>query len=209
MKNSRLLLRIDSDPQIRTALSRNLCNSFLDERRKHQGNFSVIHRDLAKEPVPQIVHDEDVGALYAPAETHTPAMAKFAVASDALIKEFMAADDIVIGTTMYNMTVPAILKSYIDLVVRARRTFRFTPEGPVGLVHGKRLLLILTMGGIYSRGIQIEEDFLEPYLRAIFSFIGITDITTVRVEGLAIDSETRKKAVAGATAELKELSKNW
>lgn len=209
MSEERTLLRIDADPQIRSALSRHLCDDFIKQRRRHYPDTGIIHRDLAAKPLPTIEKDEDVGALYAPAETHTPDMARLAETSDRLVEELMGADEIVIATTMYNMTVPAILKNYIDLVVRGRRTFRFTPQGPVGLVHGKKLLLILTMGGIYSKGSQIEEDFLEPYLRSIFAFIGISACTSVRAEGLAIDAEARKKAVTSATAELKEHALNW
>lgn len=181
----------------------------MKERLKSFPGTRVIARDLAKNPVPQITRDEDVGALYGPPETHTPEMAALAELSDQLCLEIIEAHEIVVNTTMYNMTIPSIFKSYLDLMVRARKTFRFSPAGPVPMVKNKKILFIVTKGGIYSKGPQQSQDFLEPYLKEIFSFIGITDSSFVTAEGLAIDQQTRKKAVAKATASLAELAHGW
>ena len=204
----RKLLRIDADPQILTALVRDLADEYIDARKEAYPDIEVADRDLALEPVGHLANDEDVDALYAPPETHTVEMKQKAKYSDELINEFTSADEIVIATPMYNLTVPSILKAYIDQVVRARKTFRFTADGPHGLVGNKKMVIITVCGGIYSKGENKKLDFLHPYLKAIFQFVGIKDITFVRAEGLAIDPETREKAINQARKILLKLAKS-
>jgi FMN-dependent NADH-azoreductase len=106
--------------------------------------------------------------------------------SDGAIAQVLAAHALVIGVPIYNLFLPSVLKAWIDHVARAGRTFRYTPGGPQGLVTGKRVYLAITSGGIYTDGPRKPLDFAEPYLKATLGFLGMTDVTTYRAEGLAL-----------------------
>jgi FMN-dependent NADH-azoreductase len=106
--------------------------------------------------------------------------------SDEAISELMAANAVILGVPLYNFGIPSTLKSWIDHIVRAGITFRYTPNGPEGLVKNKRIYLALSSGGIYSEGAMQAYDFAEPYLRAALGFLGMTDVTAFRVEGVKI-----------------------
>jgi FMN-dependent NADH-azoreductase len=107
--------------------------------------------------------------------------------SDEAISEVQNADIIVIGTPMYNFSVPSALKAWIDHLVRIGKTFRYNEQGiPEPMVHGKKVYLAISTGGVYSDGPMKGYDFVDPYLRAVLGFIGLTDVTTYRAEGTAI-----------------------
>src|SRR5258707_6628105 len=106
---------------------------------------------------------------------------------------------------MHNFGIPSTLKAWIDHVVRAGRTFTYSEGGPEGLLKGKRLILVLASGGVYSNGPAKQLDFQEPYLRAVLGFIGLTDIGVVRVEGVAMSAIGPEKAVASAMARSTEV----
>ncbi len=125
--------------------------------------------------------------------------------SDALIDELRAADILVLAAPMHNFGIPSTLKAWIDHVVRAGRTFSYTSKGPVGLLTGKRAILVLATGGVYSDGPAKAFDFQEPYLRTILGFMGITDVDVVRVEGVATSAVGPEKALAEATERSKQL----
>ena len=125
--------------------------------------------------------------------------------SDALIGELVTADVIVLAVPMHNFGIPSTLKAWIDHVVRAGRTFIYSEGGPEGLLKGKRLILVLASGGVYSTGPAKQFDFQEPYLRAVLGFIGLTDIEVVRVEGVGMNTPGPEKAVATATAHSRKI----
>jgi FMN-dependent NADH-azoreductase len=117
------------------------------------------------------------------------------------LEEFLAADVVVIGAPMYNFTVPSQLKAWIDRILIAGKTFRYSEAGPVGLAGGKRVIIASSRGGIYAPGMPFEaNDFQEQYLRAVFAFIGIEEVEIVRAEGLALGPEQRDAAVRAALA---------
>ena len=119
------------------------------------------------------------------------------------LDEFLAADIVVIGAPMYNFTIPSQLKAWIDRILIAGKTFRYSEAGPVGLAGGKRVIIASSRGRLYAPGMPFEaNDFQEPYLRAVCAFIGIEDIEIVRVEGLALGPEQRDAAVQAALAPL-------
>ncbi|WP_263641762.1 FMN-dependent NADH-azoreductase [Hypericibacter adhaerens] len=122
--------------------------------------------------------------------------------SDELIAELKAADTIIIGAPMYNFGIASTLKAWFDHVLRAGVTFRYTETGPVGLVTGKRAIVIETRGGLYSEGPAQPFDSQEPHLRTLLGFIGITDVTFVRAEKLAFGPELREQAIGNAQAVL-------
>ncbi|KNG94499.1 FMN-dependent NADH-azoreductase [Pseudaestuariivita atlantica] len=145
------------------------------------GAARVIRRDLAAEPLPHL-SEAWVSANFTPAETRTEAQAQTLALSDTLVAELDAADVIVIGLPVYNFGVPAALKAWIDLVARAGRTFRYTPDGPQGLLTGKRAIVAFASGGT---GIGSEIDFASRYLTHMLGFLGITDVTFVHPQAAA------------------------
>jgi FMN-dependent NADH-azoreductase len=130
------------------------------------------------------VDTEWIAGAFTPPDQHTEAHRKALAISDELVAELLAADEIVIGTPMYNFAVPAALKAWIDHVVRAGKTFRYTAQGPEGLVQGRKVVIVVASGGTYKEGSGMEAYNHEiPYLRHILGFIGITDITFVHAGG--------------------------
>jgi FMN-dependent NADH-azoreductase len=117
------------------------------------------------------------------------------------LDEFLAADIVVIGAPMYNFTVPSQLKAWIDRILIAGRTFRYTEAGPLGLAGGERVIIASSRGGLYASGMPFEAyDFQEKYLPAVFAFIGIEDVEFMRAEGLAFGPEQRDAAIRAALA---------
>ncbi len=136
------------------------------------GAQKVTHRDLAETPLPQITEDW-VNARLVPAEKRTPEESEVLALSDQLIEELKAADTIVIGMPLYNFGMPAALKAWIDLIARPRVTFQYTEGGPVGLLEGKKAIVVFASGGV-PMGAPV--DFATPHLTQVLNFVGITDV---------------------------------
>ena len=183
------ILHIDSSPRGERSHSRQLTLAFVQELKKAQPNASITYHDLGHDPVPAI--DETwIGAAFSDPATHTPEMQSAIAVSEQLIEELFAADIIVMGAPMYNFSIPAPLKAYIDQVVRAGRTFSY--PGYQGLVTGKKMFVLTARGGGgYGPGEAMESvNFQDPYLRSVFGLIGITDVTFLHDEKSAAgDSE--------------------
>lgn len=182
--------------------SRDVANTLVESLKSDHPGAVVTVRDLAAEPVPHL-SATTLGAFFAPAESHSPAQAEAAALSDTLIGELEAADFVVIATPMYNFSIPSTLKSWIDHIARAGRTFRYTENGPEGLLASKPVFIVESRGGIYSEGPAQAMDFQEPYLRTVFGFLGIEDVSVVRAEGLAISPESAEQSVSKAHADAK------
>ncbi len=166
--------------------------------RERVPGLRVVRRDLAAEPLSHISGAHFL-ARATPAEARTPEQERESEASDQAVEELIASDIVVIGTPMYNFTVPTQLKAWIDRLAIAGKTFQYTAEGAVGLAGGKKVIVVSSRGGVYSEGSPAAAiDFQEPYLRALFGFLGITDIAFVRAEGVAISPEHKERAVAAA-----------
>ena len=182
------ILRIDGSARVEGSRSRGLVDRLLcalgSDRR-------VVRRDLA-EPIPQI-DAAWIAANATPEEERTAAHRQTLALSEALIGELEASDLIVIGLPVYNFGVPAPLKAWIDQVCRARRTFRYTAQGPEGLLEGKRAIVVYASGGT-AMGSEI--DFASAYLRHVLGFIGIRDITFVDVGRHLSDAKARPRAEA-------------
>ncbi|WMT76411.1 FMN-dependent NADH-azoreductase [Bradyrhizobium sp. Ash2021] len=189
------ILRIDSSPQ-RPSVSHQLSGELVAELKRLDPSCQVVHRDLGSEPLAHLSHDAVV-PIRTP-EASTPAQKAAKALSDALIEELEAAELIVIGSPMYNFGITSQLKAWFDYVVRAGRTFRYTPEGPIGLLRDKRAVLILTRGGVHSTGPARARDYQEPHLRTLLGFVGITEVSTVLAEGLGIGAESRERGLAAA-----------
>ncbi|RLM26478.1 FMN-dependent NADH-azoreductase [Brenneria alni] len=167
----------------------------------HPGD-SVTVRDLAAQPIP-VLDGELVAALRPSDAPLTPRQQEALSLSDELIAELQAHDVIAIAAPMYNFNIPTQLKNYFDLIARAGVTFRYTEQGPEGLVKGKRAIVLTSRGGIHK---GTPSDLLEPYLRLFLGFIGITDVEFVFAEGIAYGPDMAKKAAEDAKTKLSQLA---
>jgi FMN-dependent NADH-azoreductase len=200
------LLHIDASPRGERSQSRKLGQDFLNSWRKTRADGRVISRDVAAEP-PPFVSEAWVEGAFTPATGHSPAARDAMDISNRYIDELLAADEIVITTPIYNLSLPAVLKAWIDQIVRVGRTFAIGDAGFEGLAKGKRVIVIVasgsdfrpaTPGGAYN--------FLEPYLRAVFGFIGITSVEFVYAHSLNRGNPAGAQAVIDARHHLAQLA---
>lgn len=199
------ILHLDSSPRGERSISRTLTKQFIHLWKQIHSNATVTYRDLGHYPVPPI-NEAWIAAAFSSPNELTPPLEAALMISDELIDELFAADLLIFGIPMYNYSVPANFKSYIDQIVRVQRTFIIGSDGYKGLVHGKRALVITTRGGSYAGG---PLDFQEPYLRAVFEFIGIPDITFIHVENLSMGAEERQFAIAVAHQAIQQAVETW
>ena len=155
-------------------------------------------RDLAAQPHP-VLDEAALAALFTPAEQRTPEQAARVALDDALIAQVQSADAIVLGVPMYNFGVPVQLKTWIDAIARAGVTFRYTENGPVGLLQGKTVYVALARGGLFR---DTPADSQVPYLKGVLGFLGMTEIHFIYAEGLSMGPESVLKGFATAEADL-------
>lgn len=173
------VLRIDASARKSGSATRVLTAALLDTL----APAKVVTRDLADTPLPQI--DEDwVGANFTPAEDRTEAQKARLALSDTLVRELQEADTLVIGLPVYNFGVPAALKAWVDLVARAGVTFRYTANGPEGLMKGKKAIIAFASGGV---PLGSDIDFASRYLIHLLGFVGITDVKIVTEQAEAVE----------------------
>ena len=204
------ILQINSSLHGEDAQSSRLASEFVDALgglREQQGSTSasgnlVIVRDLCATPVPHLTA-ERLAALTSAAAGRTLDQQRIVSESDELVDELKRADVIVIGLPMYNFGVPSTLKAYFDHVARAGVTFRYTAEGPVGLLTGKKAYVFATRGGRYA---GTSADLQTAYVRQFLGFIGIRDVEFVYAEGLALGADERDSAVSDAVARIGQLA---
>ena len=191
------LLHIDSSISGGASASRQLTARVVDQFRGTHRNVEVTHRDLDANPLPHL--DGKQLAAMAPTNASDADTRDVLARGFAALEEFQQADVIVIGAPMYNFGVPSQLKAWIDRIAVAGKTFRYTEQGPVGLSGGKKVIIASSRGGIYAHGTPgAAMDFQENYLRAVFGFLGVTDIEFVRAEGIAFGPEQREAALNSA-----------
>lgn len=180
------ILHIDSSINGESSASRAISARIVDQLKTGQWGEQLVYRDLAAQPLPHLTLD--------------------AFADSSVLEEFLAADTIVIGAPMYNFTVPSQLKSWIDRILVAGKTFHYTATGPQGLAGGRRVIIALTRGGFYGEGSPAAPlEHLESYLRGIFSFIGI-EPEFLFADGLAVSPEQRELSVSTALGETLRLA---
>lgn len=182
---SQKILRIITSTNGDTSFSNQLSNAVIEKLTAANPETEVKTLDLTKTPLPYLTNSH-INAVYAPEETHTPEQKEVLKYSNEAIKTLLESDVIVIGVPLYNFGIPAVLKGWIDQIARAGKTFSYSAEGPKGLVTDKKVYLSIASGAIFSEGPYKSYDFSESYLRAVFGFLGMTDVTTFRVEGTAI-----------------------
>jgi FMN-dependent NADH-azoreductase len=198
------ILLIQSSPRGSESYSQKVARSIVGDLEELYPGANVVVRDLAQNPPPHVGQAFVGGGSTGPKQ-RTPEQIKALALSDVLIDEVLAADVIVFAVPMHNFGPPSTLKAWIDHVVRVGRTVSYSQKGPEGMLKGKRAILVLARGGVYSDGPAKPLDFQEPYLRAILGFIGLTDIEVVRVEGVAVSAIGPEKAVASAMAQSREI----
>ena len=203
-----IILHIDSSASGSTSASRQLSAAAIETLRARNENVQVKYRDLAANP-PAHLSGELLRALRPspgnPSEPGTNIAAELTL-TEILIDELLQADVLVIGAPMYNFSIPSPLKAWIDRVAQPGRTFRYTEKGPVGLAGGKKALIISSRGGaIAGTPMEAAVDHQEAYLKTVLRFIGITNATLVRAEGLNLGAESRKQAIERALADLRLL----
>jgi FMN-dependent NADH-azoreductase len=193
------LLHIDSSISGEASASRQLSAEIVRVLTEATPGLEVIRRDLHADPLPHL--DNALLPAIRPDPASDPATRPTDEKGAAALDEFLSADIVVIGTPMYNFTVPTQLKAWIDRIAIAGKTFSYTAAGPQGLAGGKKVIIASSRGGLYAPGMPFEaNDFQEPYLRAVFRFLGIEDIEVVRAEGIAYGPEQREAAIKAALA---------
>ena len=180
------ILHIDSSINGENSASRAISRSIVGQLRASDPVSELVTRDLVSEPLPHLTLDT--------------------FADSTVLDEFLAADTIVIGAPMYNFTLPTQLKAWLDRILVAGKTFRYTANGPEGLAGGKRVIVALARGGFYDQGSQASAlEHLESYLRGIFNFIGL-EPEFVAADGLAVSPEQRDQSINGALGETLRLA---
>lgn len=202
MSNILLLL---SSPRPDSYSSR-VAHALVNDLKRQNSNVNIVIRDLARDPIPHVDGDF-VEALRSAEGAQNETQKAIVARSDMLVDELLAADTIVIAAPMYNFGIPSTLKAWIDQVCRAGRTFSYTEKGPEGLAKGKRAFLVLARGGLYSAGPFQSFEYQGTYLKAVLGFIGITDIQTIDVEGVAYGPDAARKSVDDALDKVTVIAK--
>jgi FMN-dependent NADH-azoreductase len=200
------LLHIDSSILSAQSVSRQLTRDITAQWLESHPGTTVDYLDLAIDG-PSHLSAESLGFRLPPSSDALSDVQKRENAvSEALVSQFLAADVIVIGAPLYNFSVPSQLKSWIDRIAQAGRTFTYTDKGPKGLAGGKTVIVASTRGGMYSTseaGRAMEHQ--ESYLQTVFGFLGITDVRFVRAEGLSMGDAVKTQALATAAQAVKSL----
>jgi FMN-dependent NADH-azoreductase len=196
------LLHIDASILGANSASRALSAAIVN--RLHKPGLEIVYRDLAAEP-PFHLSGEHLAAAQG-ASPESPALREDIAAGQAALEEFLAADTVVIGAPMYNFTIPSQLKAWIDRIVVAGKTFRYGASGAEGLAGNKRVIIVISRGGLYGAGAPAAAlEHVETYLRGVFGFIGITTPEIILAEGLMVGPEHREKAMQDALQSVGQL----
>jgi len=194
-KTTQTVLRVDASVRTQDSVTRDLTNRFIDGLTQGK-ETALLRHDLAG-GLP-LIDEEWVGANFTPEEDRTDAQKQTLEQSDALIADVKASDIIAIGLPVYNFGIPAALKAWLDLIARARVTFRYTENGPEGLLTGKKAYLIVASGGT---PVGSEIDFATSYMKHMLSFVGITDVTIIAADQMAMDADA---SLARAKSQISE-----
>lgn len=201
---SQKILKIITSTNGENSFSNKLSDAIIEKLKESDPKSQIQTLDLTKTPLPYLT-DLHISAVYTPQENHTEEQIAVMKYSDKAIENLLESDVIVIGVPLYNFGIPAVLKGWIDQIARAGKTFSYADGSPKGLVTNKKVYLSIASGAIFSEGPYKSYDFSESYLRAVFSFLGMTDVTTFRVEGTAIP-DFAENALPKALSSVKEFA---
>ncbi|VVO26850.1 FMN-dependent NADH-azoreductase [Pseudomonas fluorescens] len=192
------VLIIESSARQQDSVSRQLTQTFISQWQAAHPDDQITVRDLAVNPVPHLDINL-LGGWMKPAEQRSDIEQASLERSNQLTDELLAADVLVMAAPMYNFAIPSTLKAWLDHVLRAGVTFKYTETGPQGLLSGKRAYVLTARGGIYAGG---PADHQEPYLRQVMGFIGIHDVTFIHAEGMNLGGDFQEKGLNQANAKL-------
>jgi len=197
------ILHIDSSVTGEKSVSRPLTKETAEKFASKPG-ATVTYRDLVDEPLSHYTAVLRVHGVTP--ETATPAQKLELETGEAILAEFLASDVVILGAPMYNFSIPSQLKAWVDLICVAGKTFSYGADGPKGLCGGKQVIIVSSRGGKYGPGSPTAHlDFQENYLKGVLGFLGVTDITVIRAEGVAYGPDAAKAAIEGASAEIAKL----
>jgi FMN-dependent NADH-azoreductase len=199
------ILHLDSSPMGDRSVSRKLTREVVSKLTAKYPDNRVIYHDLGTTPFPHL-SASIVGGFFTPADQQSPEVANEVAVSDQLTEELLSADVIVVGAPMWNLSIPSSLKAWIDHVVRVGKTFQYTSSGAKGLISGnKKVIVVSSRGGVYTEGPAQAYDHQETYLRTIFGFLGISDVSFVRAEGVSMGPDALENALKTAAEHVSEL----
>ena len=202
------LLHLDSSP-LETSVSRQLGREFVKTWQAAHSDGTVLYRDLAAQ-APKPVDTAWINSAYTPEGNRAPEQKALLALSDELVGELLQADEYVIGVAMHNFSVPSVLKLWIDQISRAGKTFSYGEFGPQGLLLNKKATLLIASGGVYEPGTPMGAlNFVEPYLRAVLGFLGVTELEVVTAGGTAAlmsGKVDREKFLEQAVQQTRELA---
>jgi FMN-dependent NADH-azoreductase len=197
------LLHIDSSVLGPHSVSRQISAAIVDRLHKATPNLEIVYRDLASQPLSHLTGSHLAAAQGAPADA---ALQEDLATGQAALDEFLSADIVVLGAPMYNFTISSQLKSWIDRILVAGKTFRYGAQGPEGLAGNKRVIVAISRGGFYGPGTPAAiGEHLETYLRFVLGFIGVRNPEFIFADGIRVGPEHREKALAGALQAATEL----
>ena len=179
------ILKVTSSARGEASNSTKLVNDIVAKLIERHPGSEVIERNLVSQKYPHL-EESHLAAFYAPPENDTEETKQAVLHSNEAIAELERADILVIGVPIYNFNIPSALKAWIDHIVRAQKTFSYAGGRPEGLMKGKKVYLGIASGGVYSEGPLKTIDYAEPYLKTVLGFIGISDVTVFRVEGVSV-----------------------
>ena len=179
------ILHIISSPRGAASFSIKLGNAVVEKIQAKYPESTVKEFNLVKHQFPHL-EEVHLNAFFTPVENRTPENLEALKHSEDAIKDLQDADIIVIGAPLYNFNIHSTLKAWIDHIARAGITFKYGENGPVGLLTGKKVYIAIASGGVYSEGPMQQMDFIAPYLKGLFGFLGMTDVSVFRVEGTGI-----------------------
>jgi len=191
------ILHLISSPRGEASFSIKLGNAIVEKLQAANPGSSLVTHNLTDSPFPHL-EEVHINSFFTPLENYTPELAEAVKHSDEAINELKDADAIVIGVPMYNFGIHSTLKAWLDHIARAGQTFSYSENGPEGLVKNKKVYLAISSGGVYSEGPMKAYDFTESYLRSVLGFLGMTDVSVFRAEGLSMPNlkdEALDKAV--------------
>lgn len=194
------ILEVTASARTMTSASRRLSQDLINALEDRFGGVHTTRRDLSA-GIP-FVNEAWVEANFTPEESRTAKHRESLALSDALVEELNDADVLVIGVPMYNFNIPASLKAWVDMIARARLTFRYTENGPEGLLQGKKAYLVVATGGV---PVGSAVDFATPYLKHVLSFIGIDDVEIVAADQLNSQADESMDAARSRIAEIVHL----
>lgn len=193
------ILIVESSPRGAESASRQLTDKLRERLKTLYPEAKLVEHDLAKDPLPHLDY-LTVKAIFTRDRTEAESLKEVLRLSDQHTDDVLSSDLLVIASPMWNFGLPSSLKAWVDHIVRPGKTFRYTGNGAEGLAVRKKAILVLASGGVFTEGPWKSWDTVEPYLRLILGFIGITDVQTVRAEGMNIPALAPYAIPAGATA---------